>query len=89
MGLLSLLVAQSNPLVALRIFMRSGKRLRAGTHRRSPGGFMVLKVCPPLVIEDGHVDRFVDAIRYVVEMMHSSRGFWSDALGLARRAMNI
>jgi ornithine--oxo-acid transaminase len=51
--------------------------------------FMVLKVCPPLVVEDEHVDKFVAAIKYVVELMHSSSAFWSDALGLARRAINI
>jgi hypothetical protein len=31
----------------------------------------------------------VPAIRDIVEIMHSSSGFWTEALGLARRALNI
>jgi hypothetical protein len=34
-------------------------------------------------------DEFVNAVRAVVETVHSSNTFWSDALGLARRAMGI
>jgi ornithine--oxo-acid transaminase len=51
--------------------------------------FMVLKVAPPLVVTEGQVDEFVAAIRSVVELAHSSSTFWSEALGLARRAANI
>jgi len=51
--------------------------------------FMVLKACPPLGVEDEHVERFVSATKHVVELMHSSNAFWSDALGLARRAIDI
>ncbi len=51
--------------------------------------FMVLKVAPPLVIEEIQLDQFVGSIRRVVELIHSSSTFWSDALGLARRALNI
>jgi len=51
--------------------------------------FMVLKVAPPLVVTDGQVDEFVSAIRNVVELAHSSSTFWSEALGLARRAVNF
>ena len=51
--------------------------------------FMVLKVAPPLVVTDGQVDEFVSAIRSVVELAHSSTTFWSEALGLARRALNV
>jgi ornithine--oxo-acid transaminase len=51
--------------------------------------FMVLKVAPPLVAEDRHLDRFVRAVADVVELMHSSSAFWSEALGLARRAVNV
>jgi ornithine--oxo-acid transaminase len=50
---------------------------------------MVLKVAPPLVVTDGQVDEFVSAIRNVVELVHSSSTFWSEALGLARRAVNF
>jgi ornithine--oxo-acid transaminase len=51
--------------------------------------FMVLKVAPPLVVNESQVEEFVTAIRDVVEMVHSSKSFWSDALGLGRRAMGI
>ena len=34
-------------------------------------------------------DAFVAAVGEVVELMHSSRSFWSDALGMARRAATI
>jgi len=51
--------------------------------------FMVLKVAPPLVVTDAQIDEFVSAISIVVELAHSSAAFWSEALGLARRAINI
>jgi len=51
--------------------------------------FMVLKVAPPLIVEDSHLDAFVQAVAGVVECMHSSGAFWSEALGLARRAIHI
>jgi ornithine--oxo-acid transaminase len=51
--------------------------------------FMVLKVAPPLVVTEAQVDQFIFAIRSVVELVHSSSSFWSEALGLARRAANI
>jgi ornithine--oxo-acid transaminase len=49
--------------------------------------FMVLKAAPPLVVSDSQMDEFVTAVREVVELMHSSPGFWSEALGIARRAV--
>ena len=48
--------------------------------------FMVLKVSPPLVIEQAEIIRFVAAVREVIQFAHTSHAFWSDALGLARRA---
>jgi ornithine--oxo-acid transaminase len=48
--------------------------------------FMVLKVAPPLVVTDAQLDAFVLAIREVVELADSPGTFWSEALGLARRA---
>jgi ornithine--oxo-acid transaminase len=50
--------------------------------------FMGLKVAPPLIVEDNHLDEFVRAVAEVVECMHSSALFWSEALGLARRVIN-
>jgi ornithine--oxo-acid transaminase len=51
--------------------------------------FMVLKVAPPLVATEEHLDKFVTAIAGVTEQMHSSPSFWAEPLGLARRVMNI
>lgn len=51
--------------------------------------FMVLKVAPPLVVTEWQLDEFVTAVRDVVDAVHSSGTFWSDALGLARRAVNL
>ncbi len=50
-------------------------------------GFMVLKVAPPLVTRREQVDDFVAAIREIVELAHHPGAFWSEALGLARRAV--
>ncbi len=51
--------------------------------------FMVLKVAPPLVVTEDQLDHFVEAITAVVDLMHSSTSFWSEALGLARRIVNV
>ncbi len=48
--------------------------------------FMVLKVAPPLVVENDQMDAFVAAVRSVVALANSPGAFWSEALGLARRA---
>ena len=47
--------------------------------------FMVLKVAPPLVVEETQMDAFVAAVRSALELANSPV-FWSEALGLARRA---
>jgi ornithine--oxo-acid transaminase len=51
--------------------------------------FMVLKVAPPLVINERQIDDFVKRVREVIHLAHHSTDFWSEALGLARRAMNV
>ncbi len=51
--------------------------------------FMVLKAAPPLVVTEGEIDRFVAAVRNVVELVHSTGTFWTEALGIARRAVNV
>jgi ornithine--oxo-acid transaminase len=51
--------------------------------------FMVLKAAPPLVVSEKQIDRFVDSISDVVDAMHTSASFWTEALGMARRALNI
>jgi ornithine--oxo-acid transaminase len=51
--------------------------------------FMALKVAPPLVVTEEQLNQFVSSIHEVVELIHSSSAFWTDSLGLARRAINI
>jgi ornithine--oxo-acid transaminase len=51
--------------------------------------FMVLKVAPPLVVDEWQIDEAVSAIRSVVELAHTSTSFWNEALGLARRAVKV
>ncbi|MDD5544211.1 MAG: aspartate aminotransferase family protein [Acidobacteriia bacterium] len=51
--------------------------------------FLVLKIAPPLMVSDAQVDEFVSKTAEVVDAIHSSNAFWSDALSLARRAVNI
>jgi ornithine--oxo-acid transaminase len=49
----------------------------------------VLKVAPALTINESQLDEFVDAIEAVVKLMHSSTGFWTEAIGMARRVINV
>ena len=51
--------------------------------------FLVLKVAPPLVVSETQMQEFVEAVRDVVDLMHNSSAFWSEALGLARRVVNL
>lgn len=51
--------------------------------------FLVLKVAPPLVVTEEQIAKFVEAITAVVDLMHNSSSFWAEALGLARRAINV
>ena len=49
--------------------------------------FMVLKVAPPLVIEREEIETFVAAVGGVVEGMHASTSFWTEALTIGRRVL--
>ena len=49
----------------------------------------VLKVALPLVVTEGQIDKFVSDLGDVVESIRTSTTFWSEALGLARRMVNI
>ncbi len=51
--------------------------------------FTVLKVAPPLIVTKAQIDHCVAAIKSVVELANTPSVFWSEALGLARRAVNI
>ena len=49
--------------------------------------FMVLKVAPPLVVAASEIERYVTAIGRLVEQIHRSSSFWTEALGLVRRVV--
>jgi ornithine--oxo-acid transaminase len=51
--------------------------------------FMVLKAAPPLMVTSEQLDEFVEAISDVVEMAQTSLTFWTEALAMVRRAVNI
>jgi ornithine--oxo-acid transaminase len=51
--------------------------------------FLVLKVAPPLVVTQEHLEYYVDAIEEVVRTVHMSSKFWSEALQLAQRALAV
>jgi ornithine--oxo-acid transaminase len=76
--------AMFGQIVVMRLFRDSGILTQI-----CGNNFMVLKVAPPLVVTDGQIDEFVCAIEEVVEVAHSSNSFWSEALGLARRAIRV
>jgi ornithine--oxo-acid transaminase len=76
--------AMFGQIVVMRLFRDSGILTQI-----CGNNFSVLKVAPPLVVTDAQVDEFVSAVADVVELAHSSSAFWSEALGLARRAINV
>ena len=51
--------------------------------------FMVLKAAPPLMVTAEQLDEFVEGIRDVVEMAQTSPAFWTEALGMVKRAARI
>ena len=51
--------------------------------------FMVLKAAPPLVTSAEQLALFAPTLRRVVELMHTSSSFRTEALGMARRAANV
>ena len=73
--------AMFGQIVVMRLFRDSGFLTQI-----CGNNFMVLKVAPPLVVTYAQLDAFVSAVRDVVELAHSPGAFWSEALGLARRA---
>jgi len=70
-------------LVSMRLF-------REGIFSQICGNnFMVLKIAPPLVITEAQLAQFADALERVVDLMHSSTSFWTEALNTARRVINV
>jgi ornithine--oxo-acid transaminase len=104
-GLLSGIEFQAPSKISLRVAFDAFQRIHSGLFGQMVvmrmfrdekiltqicgNNFMVLKAAPPLIVEETQIDQFVGAMGRVVELIHSSSTFWSDALGLARRALNI
>jgi ornithine--oxo-acid transaminase len=51
--------------------------------------FMVLKAAPPLTVRENQLDEFVESIRDVIQMAETSPAFWTEALGMVRRAVKV
>jgi ornithine--oxo-acid transaminase len=51
--------------------------------------FMVLKVAPPLTTSEQQLQSCIESIRSVIETVHTSRVFWTDALNFGRRAISL
>jgi ornithine--oxo-acid transaminase len=104
LGLLSGIEFQAPRKLGLRVAFESFRRIHPGMFGqvlvmrlfRDHGmltqicgnNFMVLKVAPPLVATETQLNEFIEAVRRTVELAHTSPSFWSEALGLARRAVN-
>ncbi len=74
--------AMFGQILVMRLF-RDGKILS----QVCGNDFMVLKAAPPLVVTSAQVLEFVSALHEVVDEAHHPGAFWSEALGLARRAV--
>jgi len=51
--------------------------------------YMVLKVTPPLTVTEAQLQQFVRSIDDIMDLVHTSASFWTEALKMARRATNI
>src|SRR5664279_1804046 len=47
--------------------------------------FMVLKISPPLMIDDAQLERFVSSLEQTVDLIHNSSSFWSEAIKIGQR----
>lgn len=69
-------------IVVMRMFRDHGILVQA-----CGNDFMVLKISPPLTINDEQLDRFVSAVEQVVDLMHTSGSVWSEAIGIVQRVV--
>jgi ornithine--oxo-acid transaminase len=76
--------AMFGQIVVMRMFREKGLLTQI-----CGNNFMVLKAAPPLMVTEEQLDEFVEGIRDVIEMAQTSPAFWTEALGMARRALNI
>jgi ornithine--oxo-acid transaminase len=105
LGMLSGIVFQTPKRLALRVAFESFRRIhpamfgqmmvmrmfrdRQVLMQMCGNNFMVLKVAPPLIVEPEQIEKFVSGIKDVVHLAHHSTEFWSEAIGLAKRAVNV
>jgi ornithine--oxo-acid transaminase len=105
LGLLSGIEFAPPPTLRLRIPFETFRRIHSGMFGQvlvmrlfreqniltqiCGNNFMVLKAAPPLIVSELQLDEFVLAVREVVELVHTSNVFWSEALGLASRAVHV
>ena len=105
MGLLSGIEFQPPSKLTLRLSFEAFRKIHAGMFGQMVvmrlfrehkiltqicgNNFMVLKAAPPLVATSEQIQHFVRSVRSVVELMHSSTAFWSDALALVSRVVNL
>ncbi len=76
--------AMFGQVIVMRLFRDHGILAQiCGNH------FHTLKCAPPLIITEEQLDRFVSALTTIVDLMHTSPLFWTEALGMARRVVNI
>jgi ornithine--oxo-acid transaminase len=103
LGMLSGIEFQPPRKLSLRVAFESFRRIHSGMFGQvlvmrlfhdhgmltqiCGNNFMVLKVAPPLVATETQLNEFISAVRSTVELAHTSASFWSEALGLARRAV--
>ena len=69
----------------------AGEELRGKLKTALAGGnnFMALKAPAPLVATGEQMDRFAAAARSVADEAHSAGSFRTEALGMARRVVNV
>lgn len=65
-------------------------RLRASTTMQVPGNnSLPPKITPPLIVGPGRSEKFLSGVRRVVDPACQSTEFCSEAIGLAKRAVNV
>ncbi len=105
LGMLSGIVFQPPKGLALRVAFESFRRIHPAMFgqivvmrmfqdqrvlmQMCGNNFMVLKVAPPLIVQAEQIEKFARGIREVVHLAHHSTEFWTEAIGLAKRAANV
>jgi ornithine--oxo-acid transaminase len=51
--------------------------------------FLVLKASPALNVSEAQLETYVDGLEAIVALMHGSYRFWGEALGMARRVLDV